>query len=306
MELTKEIQKMLGNIEVGKARHFHNLTIFPLTGQNGHKPLYELLDAAINNKKAEITEVDEHGSVPTLKVHNRAILPLLIPEGEILIGAKQNRVINITVLVHAESEIRLPVSCVEAGRWHQNSRRFRSQYSAPPSVRARKTRSVLRNRAATGEALSDQGDVWACVAENLVACGAESETGSVTAAFEATESRRQEYRRHFRLPGSATGMLVTMGDRIVGLDLFDCHSTLKAYWQRLTDSYFLEAAHGEKSMPPASEEIARKFLDNIAENVRPAHTTIGAGRQIEVQAENLTGSGVWFEDHLCHLSVFAV
>ena len=306
MELTKQIRTLLESINVGKARHFNNLTIFPLYGQNGHEQLYELLSAAIKKKEAEVTEVDEHGSVPTLKVHNRAIMPLLIPEGEILMGAKQNRVTNITVMVHAASEIKLPVSCVEQGRWHHRSRSFKSRYSAPPSIRAKKTRSALRNRAATGEALSDQAEVWNCVAENLYACSAVSDTGSVTAAFEATESRRKEYRRHFRLPKSATGMLVTMGDRVVGLDLFDCHSTLKAYWQRLTDSYFLEAAHGEKALPPASEDIARNFLDSIAENVRLAHTTIGAGRQIEVQAENITGSGVWFEDHLCHLSVFAV
>jgi len=306
VELAKQIRTLLGSINVGKGRHFHNLTIFPLYGQNDHEPLYDLLSAAIKKKEAEVTEVDEHGRVPTLKVHNRSTTPLLIPEGEILMGAKQNRVTNITVMVHAASEIKLPVSCVEQGRWHHRSRRFRSRYSAPPSVRAKKTRSVLRNRAATGEALSDQREVWECVAENLYACSAVSDTGSVTAAFEATEHRRKEYRRHFRLPRSATGLLVAMGDRVVGLDLFDCHSTLKAYWKRLTDSYFLEAAQGEKALRPALEGIARKFLDCVAENVSPAQTTIGAGRQIEVQAENMTGSGVWFEDHLCHLSVFAV
>ena len=65
-------------------------------------------------------EVNESGSVPNLAVKNKCDRPLLIPEGEILIGAKQNRVINITVLVAAGVKFVLPVSCVEAGRWRYN------------------------------------------------------------------------------------------------------------------------------------------------------------------------------------------
>jgi hypothetical protein len=38
-------------------------------------------------------------------------------DGEQLVGAKQNRILNMTVLVAAETEVTIPVSCVERGRW---------------------------------------------------------------------------------------------------------------------------------------------------------------------------------------------
>ena len=47
-------------------------------------------------------------TVPFLGVKNEGAKPILIPEGEILIGAKQNRVVNLTVLVAANSTFRLP------------------------------------------------------------------------------------------------------------------------------------------------------------------------------------------------------
>ena len=43
-------------------------------------------------------------------------LPLLLPDGEQLVGAKQNRILNMTVLVAAQSEVTIPVSCVEQVR----------------------------------------------------------------------------------------------------------------------------------------------------------------------------------------------
>ena len=61
-------------------------------------------------------------------------------------GAKQNRVINVTVLVAAGVKFVLPVSCVEAGRWRYQSRHFESKFCAPPSLRNKKLKAVHRNR----------------------------------------------------------------------------------------------------------------------------------------------------------------
>jgi hypothetical protein len=49
--------------------------------------------------RARVTEVSEAGSVPFLQVANGADRPLLLLDGEELIAAKQNRILNTTVLV---------------------------------------------------------------------------------------------------------------------------------------------------------------------------------------------------------------
>jgi hypothetical protein len=48
-----------------------------------------------------ITEVDEEGPVPDLKVANLGNLSLRLLDCEQLVGAKQNRILNMTVLVAA-------------------------------------------------------------------------------------------------------------------------------------------------------------------------------------------------------------
>ncbi|MGH8953160.1 MAG: ARPP-1 family domain-containing protein, partial [Acidimicrobiia bacterium] len=48
---------------------------------------------------AHITEATEAGTVPFLQVTNNADHPLLLLDGEELLGAKQNRILNTTVLV---------------------------------------------------------------------------------------------------------------------------------------------------------------------------------------------------------------
>ncbi len=58
--------------------------------------------------RARVTEVSEAGSVPFLQVANGADRPLLLLDGEELIGAKQNRILNTTVLVAARTEVTIP------------------------------------------------------------------------------------------------------------------------------------------------------------------------------------------------------
>ena len=62
-------------------------------------------------------EVSRGGSVPELKVVNKSDRMLLILDGEELVGAKQNRIVNTTILIAGNTATVIPVSCVEQGRW---------------------------------------------------------------------------------------------------------------------------------------------------------------------------------------------
>ena len=65
--------------------------------------------------RARVTEVSEAGSVPFIQVANRADRPLLLLDGEELIGAKQNRILNTTVLVEAAALLRYDAGDRAAG-----------------------------------------------------------------------------------------------------------------------------------------------------------------------------------------------
>src|SRR5919202_1073842 len=142
-------------VEVGKLR------VTPVFIREEAALPYLEFEDALRRELVEVTEVSEGGSVPSLFVKNKADRDVIIVDGELLVGAKQNRVVNTTIVVPARSSVEIPVTCVEQGRWGYNSRNFSSggshEYS---SLRSLKHRSVTQSLRESGEYRSDQGSVW--------------------------------------------------------------------------------------------------------------------------------------------------
>ena len=95
-----------------------NVNIFPSTGAPTPSPknlkaLAEVIDTGL----VDINEVSEAGSVNVIQVDNRSAFDIFIADGEALVGAKQNRIAEQSVIVPAESKFHIPVHCVEQGRW---------------------------------------------------------------------------------------------------------------------------------------------------------------------------------------------
>ena len=59
----------------------------------------------------EINETSDAGTVSQLLFINKSDIPILILEGEELNGAKQNRIINVSILVPGNIGMVIPVSC---------------------------------------------------------------------------------------------------------------------------------------------------------------------------------------------------
>ena len=112
----ERIINTVNGIRVGEAKSFRNLTIFPLFGSGIKGGGYLTLDEALALKCSVVTEVSEGGSVPELKFVNSGDKPVFLLDGEELIGAKQNRILNLSILVPAGKTLIIPVSCVEAVR----------------------------------------------------------------------------------------------------------------------------------------------------------------------------------------------
>ena len=305
MQATVTFRELLGTLTIGPPSHHHNLTFFPLLWPTTHEPSYTLLSEAIEKGQAVVEEINESGSVPNLAVTNKAKMPLLIPEGEILMGAKQNRVINVTVLVAAGVKFTLPVSCVEAGRWRYKSRHFESKFCAPPSLRNKKLRAVHRNRAESGVPVSDQGEVWDEVRACLDGVGAASETASLTDGFMYAEEKLKEHCKRLVLPEGAAGVMVGRHDRIIGMDLFDSPTTLKTLWNRLSDAYFFDALRDPAAAPPTSADHAQRFVERLGSAARPRIPALALGEELEIASEGLVGAALLHDGGICHLAAFS-
>lgn len=107
------IADYLSKLDFGELQSFRNMEVIPLLTCLNGSPKYLTLKEALEKKLLKVKEVDEGGSVPELKVINKAKVSVLLLDGEELVGAKQNRVVNTTILLKKESETIIPVSCTE-------------------------------------------------------------------------------------------------------------------------------------------------------------------------------------------------
>src|SRR3954453_21127095 len=144
-------------LQLGDAVEHRGVVIAPLFPRRQPGAEYLTLEEALP-LGFRVEEVDGAGSVPELAVHNPLNANVLLYDGEELLGAKQNRILNVTVLVAAQSKTVIPVSCVEEGRWSARSAFFRgAPHAAYPALRRRKAERLSAEPMERGAA---QSVVW--------------------------------------------------------------------------------------------------------------------------------------------------
>ena len=287
---------------------FRNLTLFPLTDGEGRKADYLTLDEALAKKSARITEVSEGGSVPELKFVNETGQPVFLLDGEELIGAKQNRVLNLSILVPEGKTLIIPVSCVERGRWSHRSREFaaapRAHYA---EGRAKKMSQVTDSIKHRGDRHSNQGEVWRDLDEKFGRYAASSPTSAMSDIYEQHTARLEDYVRSFSPVQDQIGMMFAIDGRIAGFDLFDCAETLQKLFPKLIRSYALDALDSsmarekqtEANIPSAS--AASKFLERVRRSKLEAFPAIAEGEDVRISARDLTGAVLAKKERVIHL-----
>lgn len=227
------------------ARH-GGLCLYPLLGDEGGAAPYLLLDAALAAGTLTIEEADGGGTVPALVLTNTGDARVLLLDGEELVGAKQNRIVNTSVLVGAHSRLSLPVTCVEAGRWRQESERFssgRSHYNA--RGRQKKVAEVSASLARSGRAEADQSRVWSDIGGKLARLSVASETSALHDVARSYGTDLAGYAEALATPRPRqVGAAFALGRELVGVDLFDRADTLATVLPKLVASYALKRPGG--------------------------------------------------------------
>ena len=244
----------------------------------------------------------EAPSVQTLRVSNPTDKPVLVVEGEHFVGGKQNRAVNATVLVASLSELELPVSCLEEGRWGRRQAWRRAEAFAPARVRAAQRAGVARSMGRNGSRAGDQGAVW----EEVGAMLAREEVASGTAAasdLERTYGRESsragavaELVERGPLPGQC-GIAVARGSRVTSLDIFGAPHLLLAHWASLIRSYYVE------STPPAGRPCASRVIELVRRfGWTPARRLPGVGLGLEhrIAAGRLSGQALVLNGGVVH------
>ena len=191
------IANYLSRLELGELQTFNNMAVIPLFASVNNSPKYLALREALERGLLVITEISKTGSVPELKVVNRAEIPVLLLDGEELAGAKQNRVLNTTILLKEESETVIPVSYTEQGRWSYASPEFYdSGHIVNKNLRSRKAAFVTRGLVASGSYRGDQGAVWEGIEECAMMADVHSATRAMSDVYKSKEVDLKGYEKN--------------------------------------------------------------------------------------------------------------
>jgi ARG/rhodanese/phosphatase superfamily protein len=300
------IGKTLAHVRIGEERKHDNLTMFPLLNGTGGQPDYLTLDEALAGGKARITEVSSSGSVPELKLVNEGDRPVLLLDGEELVGAKQNRTLNLTILAPASQTLSIPVSCVEQGRWSHRSAEFAAASHAHYAAgRAQKMAHVTDALRTTGSRHADQCEVWQDISAKAARMQADSPTGAMSAMYERHGGSLEDYVQALPAVEGQVGALFAINGEVIGLDLFDCPATLEKLLPKLVRSYGLDALDArEEGLPAASPAAAEELLKAAGAAGTETFAAIGLGEDVRFTGDGLTGGALILNERVVHLSVF--
>jgi hypothetical protein len=299
------IHDTLARLSLGEPESWCNLSVFPLFAAEARTADYLTLDEALAADACRVTEVPGGGRVPELQFENRSDHRILLLDGEELVGAKQNRVLNVTILAAAKETLTIPVSCVEEGRWAQRSAAFSSaKRTMYARGRAEKMAQVSASLKATGTYGSHQGEVWRSVARKASTLRARAPTGAMADIYEQADASLDDFRRRLRARPGQAGAVFALNGRIAGLELFDAPETFAKLFPKLLDSYAMDALETPGPAPRRPAKDARGFLERVGRARNERYEAIGDGRSLRLDGERVIGGALEADGWLIHLSAF--
>jgi len=331
-----ETKNYLLGLELGDCQSFENMSVFPLRFSGNGGPEYITFKEALERGVFVVTEVSAGGSVPELMVENKGDVAVLLLDGEELSGAKQNRVLNTTIMVGPKSATKIPVSCTEHGRWSYVSNVFQESGNVmAPALRELNMRGVNASLKTARQFRSDQGAVWDGIDRMSVAADVQSMTGAMRDVFEAKKNVLEDYLKSFKLQDGQKGVLVFIGGEVAGLDFVSREQAFAVLHAKLVKSYAMEAMlvgerakaakrkkkeekEGEKaggsgkSLKGGSkagerrteESVAREFLGRAAECGETRYESVGLGSSLRYEGRGVIGSALAVNDRVIHMAFF--
>lgn len=306
------LQEALKRLQVGEVQSCANLSVVPLLTDETAEPRYLLMQDAMAQGLLVIEEVSEAGSVNTVKATNKSTMPVLLPDSEELVGAKQNRVLNVSILLAPMTTTLIPVTCVEEGRWSTRERARQralafeaSAYMLHAEVRAAKSEQVYRARRKHGEALADQAAIWTEVRRKQREFAYYSPTNALHDVYEHRRHDIESYLSAFSPLPRQVGAVFAVNGEIIGIEVFDSPATFHKMFPKLLRSYALTAMSSarQKARAVRTDEV-QEFLNTVANAPTEPFQPVGLGREVHLNDARVSGCALLYEEQLVHLYAF--
>lgn len=299
----------ISGLLLGEVQAIGDLELHPLIGPGDGQAGWLAAGEAVEQGKLEIVEQGA-GEVGELLARNLCGRPVLLVEGETLVGCKQNRVVAHTVMVAPGRTVVVPVGCMEQGRWSRAQGAFAMGATRmEPSLRRKTVAETIHHRRIAGRPSLDQGRLW----EEVAACqdlhGMPSPTGDYHETLQRREAETRDSVQRAASLSDQVGIVALWRDRLLGLELVGHPGAWKAMAQRTIASYALAAGSMERREPDDEAASPERTAAEWIEAVRAARITVrpalDLGRDLELAGPGFVGSALWHEEAPAHLSVFS-
>lgn len=300
------LNNLLETIEIGEVKTFGQISVVPLIHRSEGLVDYRTLPDVLGGEKVRISEVNDGGSVPELAFVNDSEDYVLLLDGEELIGAKQNRVLNTTLMVRPKSSMRIPVSCTEQGRWSYSSHNFEdSGVVMPYRSRYNKKQSIDEALSSRGDYRSDQRKVWEDVSAMSDSAGVHSQTGAMKDVYEDRSQTLEQYVSALQPNSDEAGMVVLLSGEVAGLELFSKKSAFQSLAPKLIKSYAMSALlDNPKTSKKNLKETPESFISNIRDISGEQYKSLGEGWDYRFAGDSVSGSALSYEGELIHAAFY--
>ena len=265
---------------------------------------------AIRSGGLIISELMAMGSVGQLTALNQTDDYLLLTDADVLTGAKQNRVVNRSVLLAPSAKTIIEVSCVERLRWNYRSSSFSSPGSvADPNLRSRKAGTFSRMKPEDESHFRDtQGEVWDHVYASLACEGVYSQTESYEELLKHRMAKAERAFPDCNPAEGCNGLSVLIDGKVISVDLFGNEETYRYYFPMLRDAAFTLSRTGEQEEPADMHESYFKALAAIDEFSDASRTVEehhpGAGTLYMTETDRLVGFSLMHGEEMIHNAFF--
>ena len=256
------------------------LTVFPIV-LSSHRPLRNVLtmDQALRRKVLVIEELKTPEVARARFVNKSPRHMIFLMAGEVVTGGRQNRTLVTDALLAPDSATVLPMYCVQKGRWKGKAGFAGKNYVAPQAVRERAAQRA------------GQDELWAEIGRANRRLGAANATGDLAEALAKPANRRKldALRKRIlpRLPDGCVGVVIAVGGRIVGADLFSDPGLFTAMRDKVLNSYLSQYGFGPvkrlRFVPPPSQNAVRDYLQGGYRATVTASDMRGVGRAYDIR-----------------------
>lgn len=301
------LEDIFNSFEYCEVQSYMNLSLVGIKSSESFSgvdilPLEKGLDLGL----VEINETEPE-DVNLLNVTNNAVTPLIIFDGEELVGAKQNRIANSTYIVEANSSMNIQVSCTEAGRWKYTSKHLEySGYFAESRVRRAKAEDVGKSLRNSGKRCSNQSRVWETINEVNRDMNVKSETRALRDMYTINKDVIDEYVTHFPLREGMIGCVILVNGVVIGIELLFNQSWYLSNHRKIVESYIPEAIRRRDDYEKHYDvsTVVDEFINEITSSNVDEFECVGLGRDIRVDEGDIVGQATLLDNSPINASFF--